>query len=173
MENNTRILGKLIHDKRKEKGYTLSELGELLGITKNAVYRYEKGLIKDIPLEKRIMLSKFLDIPPIYFDFDRSFFLDQQISALSGNNNILKYSFEANRLTNLFLNELHISSSAAPFIEREKYILIDKTTYSIEELDYIRFLLTIFLTKQFTHEDFLKMQTYIKNLHQQIDSTHK
>lgn len=128
--NNARILGKLIHDKRKEKGYTLEELGSLLGVTKNAIYRYEKGLIKDIPFEKRIMLADFLEIPPQDLDFDGSFTLDRRITALSGNENILKYAFEANRLTNIFLNELHNSNSIVPLLNRENYILIDKAAFS-------------------------------------------
>ena len=132
MEKTPHELGQLINQKRKEIGYTLEELGSLLGITKNAVYRYEKGLIKNIPLEKRIMLSKILGIPPQYCGiYDMSFLgLDHVVAQLSGNNNILKYAFEANRMTNIFLNEMHNTSTIAPLIIRENYYLIDRAAFN-------------------------------------------
>ncbi len=39
------MLGRKIKEARLKKGYTQTELGNLVGVTKEAICRYEKGLI--------------------------------------------------------------------------------------------------------------------------------
>lgn len=55
-------IGELIRTKRKENDITQEELGQKLGIGKVAVLSYEKGKVKVIPYEKRVKLSKILNI---------------------------------------------------------------------------------------------------------------
>lgn len=56
-------IGHLIKQARKEKGLTQTELGELLNLKKAAVSKYEKGLILNVPLEKRLKIAAILNIP--------------------------------------------------------------------------------------------------------------
>ena len=48
---------------RLDRGMTQEELGEILGITKAAVQKYENGTIRK--------LCEIFDAPPAYFVFDR------------------------------------------------------------------------------------------------------
>ena len=49
MNNNIEI-GKRLHDKRKNKGLTMKELGVLVGLSESNVQRYESGKIKNVSL---------------------------------------------------------------------------------------------------------------------------
>lgn len=134
MGTQQQALGNVIRENRIKKGWTQQELGRMLGVTKNAVYRYEKGLVDDIPLDKRVMLYRLFSIPINLLDFDASLTADQTTSDLANNPQILKYAFEANRMTNLYLQELHNSNAMAPFLMRDNYILIDRLAYTQEDL---------------------------------------
>lgn len=56
-------LGKLIRQQRKLKGYTQEELGNIIGVSKMAISKYERNIIDNIERKKMISLSKVLDIP--------------------------------------------------------------------------------------------------------------
>ena len=56
-------IGERIRQHRKKKKLNQTQLGELLGIGTKAVSDYEKGKIKVIPFEKRVKLSKALNVP--------------------------------------------------------------------------------------------------------------
>lgn len=47
---------------RIKLGLTLEELGEKIGVTKPTIQRYEAGIIKHIPYDKIIQLSKIFGI---------------------------------------------------------------------------------------------------------------
>ena len=58
---NLAKIGKFIQELRKEKGLTQEELAEKLGITKNAVSKWERGIsLMDLSLLKP--LSEILDV---------------------------------------------------------------------------------------------------------------
>lgn len=59
---NKEDLGKLIESKRKEKKLTQKELASKIGVVNTAVYKYENGLVKSIPLETRIKIAYILGI---------------------------------------------------------------------------------------------------------------
>lgn len=62
-------LGKEIKRLRLERGYTQSQLGEMLGVQKSAVQKYEKGTVKNLKGETIIRLCEIFDISPsVLFD---------------------------------------------------------------------------------------------------------
>lgn len=56
-------IGDLIKEKRLEKNLSQGKLAKLLSVQNPIIYKYEKGLIKTIPFEKRVKLASILDIP--------------------------------------------------------------------------------------------------------------
>ncbi len=57
-------IGELIKIKRKERGLTQEELGKMIGVKKSAVYKYEKGIIKNLKRSVLENLSNILEIDP-------------------------------------------------------------------------------------------------------------
>lgn len=56
---------------RLDKGMTQEELGEILGITKAAVQKYESGAIRNFKSDTVRKLCEIFNAPPAYFIFDR------------------------------------------------------------------------------------------------------
>ena len=52
---------------RKQAGYTQSELGEKLGVQKNAVSKWECGRVEDIPSSKIKAMAELFGVKPSYF----------------------------------------------------------------------------------------------------------
>lgn len=51
---------------RKQAKLTQTELGERLGVQKNAVSKWECGRVTDIPAGKIKAMAKIFDVPPSY-----------------------------------------------------------------------------------------------------------
>jgi transcriptional regulator with XRE-family HTH domain len=64
-------IGEKIRKARKEKGMTQEELGELLGIKKSAVAKYENGRVQNIKRSTLKRISAILDIPPSELIFEK------------------------------------------------------------------------------------------------------
>lgn len=60
------MIGARIRLKRKENGYTLEEVAQKLGVSKQTVQRYETGVIANIPSDKIELLSELLNTTPAY-----------------------------------------------------------------------------------------------------------
>lgn len=58
--------GEIIKKLRIERGMTMEELAEKLNISKATVHKYEKGIIKNIPLDKLEAMSKIFSVPASY-----------------------------------------------------------------------------------------------------------
>ena len=58
-------IGDKIRNARLAKGYTQEELGNMIGVQKSAVAKYEKGRVVNIKRSVLAKLSKVLDIPPV------------------------------------------------------------------------------------------------------------
>lgn len=58
-------IGEKIKNARLEKGYTQEELGNLIGVQKSAVAKYEKGRVVNIKRSVLAKISKVLDIQPV------------------------------------------------------------------------------------------------------------
>lgn len=57
-------MGERIHALRVEKGMTLEELGEKIGVQKAAIYKYEKGLVVNLKRDTIEKLARALDVSP-------------------------------------------------------------------------------------------------------------
>lgn len=62
IDNN---LGSFLKQKRKEKGLTLVQLGEKIGVTNGTISKWERGHIKNMKRDKIEALCNVLDIPPL------------------------------------------------------------------------------------------------------------
>lgn len=60
--NEQQKIGKIIKEAREKKGLSQGKLAKLLEVQNPVIYKYEKGLIKVIPFEKRIKISEILNI---------------------------------------------------------------------------------------------------------------
>lgn len=63
-------IGAKIKKARIAKGMTQEELGELLGVQKSAVAKYESGRVVNIKRSTMKKISDILDIPPFELVFD-------------------------------------------------------------------------------------------------------
>ncbi len=63
-------VGEKIKQLRKEKGLTQCELGELLGVKKAAVQKYESGQVQNLKQVTIKKLCTVFDKSPAYFIFD-------------------------------------------------------------------------------------------------------
>ena len=59
-------VGDKIKSLRKAKGLTQTELGERVGVKKNAVSKWECGRVEDIPTSMIKALASLFDVPPSY-----------------------------------------------------------------------------------------------------------
>lgn len=59
-------MGERIRERRKEKGLTQAELAQALGTTKQAIYKYETGVVTNIPRKKMAHLAELLGVTPGY-----------------------------------------------------------------------------------------------------------
>lgn len=59
-------IGERIRDRRTALGLTLEELGEKVEESKQNIYKYEKGTITNIPLEKINKIAEALGVTPAY-----------------------------------------------------------------------------------------------------------
>jgi len=59
-------LGERIKLLRNKKGLTQEELGKAIGSTKQNIYKYENGIITNIPSDKLEEIAKCLDTSPAY-----------------------------------------------------------------------------------------------------------
>lgn len=66
MKNLNEEVGNRIYTVRIEKGITLKELGDLVGLSESTVQRYEKGKIKNVDIKNIKNFAEALDISPAY-----------------------------------------------------------------------------------------------------------
>ena len=57
-------IGKNMRERRRALGYTLEEVAQSLGTSKQTIQRYESGKISNIPSEKIAQIAAFLEISP-------------------------------------------------------------------------------------------------------------
>ena len=55
-----------IKEKREQQGLTQQELGELCGTGKQTIYKYETGIITNIPLDRLELIAEALHTTPGY-----------------------------------------------------------------------------------------------------------
>lgn len=57
-------VGEMIQNRRKELGIKQVDLAKSAGVSKQNLYKYEKGIITNIPLDKLMKIAEVLDISP-------------------------------------------------------------------------------------------------------------
>lgn len=65
-------VGMKIKSARQAKGMTQEELGEILGVQKSAIAKYESGRVVNIKRSTLKKISDVLDIPPFELIFDEA-----------------------------------------------------------------------------------------------------
>lgn len=65
-------VGDKIKSLRKTMGLTQTELGERVGVKKNAVSKWECGRVEDIPTSTIKALANLFDVPPSYLIDDEN-----------------------------------------------------------------------------------------------------
>ena len=68
--NNHNIIGERIRAARLAKNMTQEELGEILGVQKSTVAKYENGRVVNIKRTALKKISDVLDIPPFDLVYD-------------------------------------------------------------------------------------------------------
>ena len=63
---STKDLGQKIYELRKMKGMTLEELGNLVGVGKSTVRKWETGFIANMRRDKIALIADALDVSPSY-----------------------------------------------------------------------------------------------------------
>lgn len=56
-------ISQLIHDRRKELGLTLQNVGDACGVTKSTVGKWESGMIANMRRDKLTLLADVLELP--------------------------------------------------------------------------------------------------------------
>ena len=59
-------IGERITNARISKGFSLTELANMIDVSKQTLYKYEKGIVTNIPLNKIECLAKALNFTPAY-----------------------------------------------------------------------------------------------------------
>lgn len=73
-------VGNLIKNKRKELNLTLEDLGNLVGVGKSTVRKWENGMIENMGRDKIALLSKALNISPLtLLDLDEDIYKSSNI----------------------------------------------------------------------------------------------
>ncbi|MDO4920219.1 MAG: helix-turn-helix transcriptional regulator [Phascolarctobacterium sp.] len=142
--------GAIIRQARKNKGMTQEALAQLLGLQAPAIYKYEKRIVTDIPLEMLLKLHSALDVP-----------LDKLIPS----DELACNSISA------FLSLVHQQKRQAIFTT-DKFMLLDLWFYkskpkNIEWLNYFAMLVLIGISE----DEFDKIKTYIEFLRSQRPKT--
>jgi transcriptional regulator with XRE-family HTH domain len=64
--NSTMTTGERIRKSREEIGMSQSKLAELCGVAKQTIYKYEKDIITNIPMDNLKKVASILRVTPAY-----------------------------------------------------------------------------------------------------------
>lgn len=86
-------LGSELKRLRLERGYTQQQLGDMIGVQKSAIQKYEKGTVKNLKQETISKLCRIFDVSPAVFlddlydtdQLSREVRLLEELSILFGN----------------------------------------------------------------------------------------
>lgn len=59
-------IGERIKQLREDNGHTMVYVGSIIGVTKQTLYKYENGIITNIPSDKIQALAKLYNVNPAY-----------------------------------------------------------------------------------------------------------
>lgn len=99
-------IGQRLRELRTQAGLTLDEAGKRIGASKQTLYKYETGIITNIPLDKIEELAKLYRVSPAEImgwdeaDDDENYYHDPEAAALADmikDNPRYRVLFEASR----------------------------------------------------------------------------
>ena len=94
-------IGDRIKNLRLKKNYTLDQLGKKISSSRQTLYKYEQGIIENIPKQKVESLAKALDTTPSFlYGWEDSYYLNEDTKKIAQDifeNNELKVLFDATK----------------------------------------------------------------------------
>lgn len=66
MENNTATVSQRLKDLIDRSSYTRTEIANKAGISKQTLYKYENGIVTNIPSDKIELFSRIFHVSPAY-----------------------------------------------------------------------------------------------------------
>lgn len=94
--------GEKLKNLRLKKNYTLEELGNLTGNSKQTLHKYEQGIVTNVPKEKIEVLASVLGCSPAYlYDWEEeNYYFDEETREIAQDifeNEDLRILFDASR----------------------------------------------------------------------------
>lgn len=111
-------VGNIIKIRRQELGYTLEELGNLIGVGKSTVRKWENGMIENMGRDKIALLAKALNISPLVL-LD----MEDYIPTLNSNINLDNISTITTQKIPV-LGEIRCGEPILAQEEREVYVMV-------------------------------------------------
>lgn len=80
------LMGQRIKQCRKQAHMTMEELGNRLGVQKQAIQKYEKGIVENIPRSRIALMAEIFGVDPVWLmgfedsDFDDQYNADGKLS---------------------------------------------------------------------------------------------
>ncbi len=94
-------IGDRIKNLRLKKKYTLDQLGKKISSSRQTLYKYEQGIIENIPKQKVESLAKALDTTPSFlYGWEDSYYLNEDTKKIAQDifeNDELKVLFDATK----------------------------------------------------------------------------
>lgn len=146
---NQETIGSIIKKYRKSKNLTLQDVADKLNTTNQAIHKYEKGLIKNIPEDKLKAIVSLLEISGSDYIKLYKLWTAENYKALLETDMPEEYKdierLRAKLIQN-FINSQYGGESYNPFVKTEKYFCIDQLFFSKDFMDklnpYIQFLIS-------------------------------
>ncbi|MBQ2347017.1 MAG: helix-turn-helix transcriptional regulator [Clostridia bacterium] len=114
-------IGKRIFEQRTQKGLTMEQLANLLGVQKSAVNKWEKGIVKNIKRPTILKMSEIFGCEPSYLmGFDQAMqnkWHNEVLSSIqeniSGMQNVVNLSDDEYVLIENYRNSSEVDKEAA------------------------------------------------------------
>ena len=133
------LMGQRIKQCRQQAHMTMEELGNRLGVQKQAIQKYEKGIVENIPRSRIALMAEIFGVDPVWLmgfedsDFDDQYNADGKLSKeLQVMDDVADTFGDATRDFLFLLNRLD-DVDKARIMERMQTMLED-AKYQKEEL---------------------------------------
>lgn len=167
--NDQQRIGVVIKKARTKKGMSQGKLAQLLNVQNPVIYKYEKGIIKTIPFEKRANIASVLNIP-----IEDLFYTEEIIKSVKNyldevcpdweNRNFIPLDGEDDEMT-LLLEKLANEIKNIPLIDAIKNILHFLTDNKITDIKYREEIFNLLLyDRGLSENDRVSLASYCANI---------